>query len=601
MSNKVTPDPSTETVLVDKGYPEHADDDELASPIATELYEMLMEPTLTAYGRYYFLFLCSLVVIRVVAMGLESCDGPNQYYHREVDLATYPALLTEPQYFLLYCICMCPILFDIALRMVLLVLISTETENRAIWGRFKADKLCWTFLVFDTLSILPFLITAAYIHPQNIRVTGGIKAVLALIELGIVARIYRFVRHVPSIRVISTAMGNSFEHLILPLFFFFVFNITTAVIFYFAEPCYRIDVCPWVDLLEATFYSIVTMTTTGYGNQTPSYEIGRFAAVLVMLFGAVFLSMPLAILGNEYDKAWQMISEETRLAAASASAAAQPAPARAQTYEEKRVVVSQHPCMVLYEKLLAMVQGIDGEEGEAMNAAPTAAMVIVLADLRAWMGIWVHQLGELANSIGQVGQAGTEGRRPSLNLLGHKPVVEEVAESPTSVYRKKMISTMKIVPEEQEEEDSELSGSLGSLGSLFSDDEEDGVQGQAADEGERSPPPPAEHSENSDDQSESDIEPDEQAPVIVREAVRAQSAQDMAKALHAAAPSEELAAPSPTQPLTLTASSLRNRVSFQADNRVPFQEAGDAASGSGDSKDDENRPITPPAPKQRFR
>jgi hypothetical protein len=124
----------------------------------------------------------------------------------------------------------------------------------------------------------------------------------------ITARIFRFFRHVPSIRVITRAVSRSVEHLILPLFFFIVFNITTGVIFYFAEPCYRITTCPWVDLFEATFYSVVTMTTSkyityissyimclllffyihitaGYGDQTPKYEMGRFAAVCVMLFG----------------------------------------------------------------------------------------------------------------------------------------------------------------------------------------------------------------------------------------------------------------------------------------------------------------------------
>jgi len=42
----------------------------------------------------------------------------------------------------------------------------------------------------------------------------------------------------------------------------------------------------------------------------PSYEFGRFVACCVMLFGALFLSMPLAIIGNEYSSAWSMITEE---------------------------------------------------------------------------------------------------------------------------------------------------------------------------------------------------------------------------------------------------------------------------------------------------
>ena len=48
----------------------------------------------------------------------------------------------------------------------------------------------------------------------------------------------------------------------------------------------------------------------GYGNQVPSYEDGRFVACFVMVFGALFLSMPLAIIGNEYDNAWNEVVAE---------------------------------------------------------------------------------------------------------------------------------------------------------------------------------------------------------------------------------------------------------------------------------------------------
>jgi hypothetical protein len=40
------------------------------------------------------------------------------------------------------------------------------------------------------------------------------------------------------------------------------------------------------------------------------YELGRFVACCVMIFGALYLSLPLAIIGNEYDKAWNNIQDE---------------------------------------------------------------------------------------------------------------------------------------------------------------------------------------------------------------------------------------------------------------------------------------------------
>jgi hypothetical protein len=52
------------------------------------------------------------------------------------------------------------------------------------------------------------------------------------------------------------------------------------------------------------------MTTTGYGNQVPSFIHGRFLAVIVMLFGSIFMAMPLAIIGNEYTNTSHEVNAE---------------------------------------------------------------------------------------------------------------------------------------------------------------------------------------------------------------------------------------------------------------------------------------------------
>jgi hypothetical protein len=49
------------------------------------------------------------------------------------------------------------------------------------------------------------------------------------------------------------------------------------------------------------------MTTVGYGDQYPAYDDGRMLACFVMIFGALFMSMPLAIIGNEYEEAWSEV------------------------------------------------------------------------------------------------------------------------------------------------------------------------------------------------------------------------------------------------------------------------------------------------------
>ena len=110
--------------------------------------------------------------------------------------------------------------------------------------------------------MIPFIVTAVYLRPYNIARNQLQDVVTTLIELLITGRILRLIKNMPAIRAIRIALLNAAEHLVLPIFFFFTFNITTGVFFYFAEPCYNIDTCPWVNLFESSYFSIVSMTTS---------------------------------------------------------------------------------------------------------------------------------------------------------------------------------------------------------------------------------------------------------------------------------------------------------------------------------------------------
>ena len=52
------------------------------------------------------------------------------------------------------------------------------------------------------------------------------------------------------------------------------------------------------------------LLTAGYGNQVPNYVPARSVSTIVMLFGSLFMSMPLAIIGNEYENAWAELKGE---------------------------------------------------------------------------------------------------------------------------------------------------------------------------------------------------------------------------------------------------------------------------------------------------
>ena len=47
------------------------------------------------------------------------------------------------------------------------------------------------------------------------------------------------------------------------------------------------------------------MTTVGYGEYSPNTDAGRVVTVCAMLVGVLFVSMPLAIVGNNFCLVWE--------------------------------------------------------------------------------------------------------------------------------------------------------------------------------------------------------------------------------------------------------------------------------------------------------
>ena len=236
----------------------------IGSPIAVMSYDFLMHPHSSLPAMVWSLTLCALIALRIICILLESCDGPNQYYQRSIDQAQYSFLLTEPQYFEIYIACFTPILLDSFLRVILIVLITVEPENYPVYQRFVSDKTEIVMFICDIACVIPFLVSVSSGPGDELSFSQAASIILSILELLVTGRIFRLVHHIPAIRAVSIALSNSFEHLVLPIFFFFAFNITAGVFFYFAEPCYDINTCSWTSLFQTTFFSIVTMTTSKY-------------------------------------------------------------------------------------------------------------------------------------------------------------------------------------------------------------------------------------------------------------------------------------------------------------------------------------------------
>jgi hypothetical protein len=239
------------------------DDDELGSPVVILLYDFLTDPSSSKQAYAWSCFTCIAVIVRVMEIGVESVNGPNQYRGR-LNRSRYDFLFSDEQYYQIYIACFIPLIIDAFVRVIMFLLLICEEENRGLYIKFKRDFSEKAMFFADTVGVIPFFVYAGYVRPNSVYLDQFARIVLRVMELLTTGRIFRAVRQIPAVRAISTALKNSFEDLVLPVFFFFIFNITAGVFFYFAEPCYEAATCPWISLFESTFYSIVTMTTSKF-------------------------------------------------------------------------------------------------------------------------------------------------------------------------------------------------------------------------------------------------------------------------------------------------------------------------------------------------
>jgi len=62
------------------------------------------------------------------------------------------------------------------------------------------------------------------------------------------------------------------------------------------------------------WWSLVSMTTTGFGDSVPETPVGKFFAIIAMCFGILLIALPVAIVGSKFQEAFaQMEIEQAKL------------------------------------------------------------------------------------------------------------------------------------------------------------------------------------------------------------------------------------------------------------------------------------------------
>lgn len=217
--------------------------------------------TNTKAGKLFDVLLLFFILLSVAVLMLESVPGIDVKYHKEL----------------------------ILLEWVFSSLFTIEYLLR-IFSTDKPLKYIFSFYgIIDLLAILPMYLSF-FITGSNLL--SGIR-ILRLLRLFRVLKLMQFIDEGTRLK---NALKASSNKIIVFLYFVVIISVMVGTIMYIIEgPQHGFESIP-----RSIYWTIVTLTTVGYGDIVPHTVLGQILSMVVMVIGYGIIAVPTGIVSAEY-------------------------------------------------------------------------------------------------------------------------------------------------------------------------------------------------------------------------------------------------------------------------------------------------------------
>ncbi len=226
-----------------------------------KLYIIIFEAD-TKAGKLFDIILLWVILLSVFLVMIESIQSINQEYGRLLKISEW----------------------------IVTIFFSIEYVLR-IWISKKKWSYIFSFFgLVDLLSLIPTYLSLF------ITGTGGLLVIRAL-RLLRVFRILKLTRYTKQARFIVSSLRESRHK--LSVFLVAIVTIVTILgtIMYLIEG----EENGFTSIPESIYWAIVTLTTVGYGDMTPSTGLGKFISSFVMILGYTIIAVPTGIIVSDMN------------------------------------------------------------------------------------------------------------------------------------------------------------------------------------------------------------------------------------------------------------------------------------------------------------
>lgn len=229
-------------------------------------------------GQAIDIFLIVLILANVVAIILETVPGVN---------ARYRPWLNNFEYFSIA-------VFTVEYLARLWSCVEQPLDDEI---KPRMTRLRWAFsplALIDLIAILPFYLFL--LLPASAESLLLLRVFRALRLL----RIFKLTRYSPALNVLLTVVRKELPVLLVAASILFIMVIVSSWGMYLLERGAQPEA--FGSIPQTMWWSVITLTTVGYGDVVPVTHLGKVLAGILSLFGIGMLALPAAIMAAGFSR-----------------------------------------------------------------------------------------------------------------------------------------------------------------------------------------------------------------------------------------------------------------------------------------------------------
>jgi voltage-gated potassium channel len=238
--------------------------DNNAKSFKQKVHEIIFEAD-TVTGKLFDVILLAAILLSIIGVMLESVDEINKKYHELI----------------------------MAFEWGFTILFTIEYFFR-IYAVNKPFKYIFSFMgIVDLLAIIPTYLI--FIFPAV-----HWMSVIRAIRLIRIFRIFKLSRYLRGAHTMQIALRSSRPKIIVFLLSVMLLVIILGTLMYIIENSARTN--GFENIPNSIYWSIITLTTVGYGNIVPMTILGKIVASFIMILGYGIIAVPTGIVTAEFSR-----------------------------------------------------------------------------------------------------------------------------------------------------------------------------------------------------------------------------------------------------------------------------------------------------------